>query len=103
MEFEWDEKKAVLNYRKHKIKFEDAIHIFLRFTLEWEDNRHDYGESRFIALGTFDGRVVCCVYTDRGDVRRIISAWKADSHEQRTYYTALSRYAAQGEDGLDGV
>ena len=26
--FEWDENKAASNYRKHGIKFENAVHVF---------------------------------------------------------------------------
>ena len=29
MIFEWDEEKAEINFRKHKVLFEDAKHIFL--------------------------------------------------------------------------
>ena len=32
-------------------------------------------------------RVLVCVYTDRGNVRRIISLRKATRNEQETYYS----------------
>ena len=46
-------------------------------TLEREDQRRDYGETRVIAVGLAQGLAVTVVYTDRaepgGMVRRIIS------------------------------
>ncbi|AUN33037.1 BrnT family toxin [Niveispirillum cyanobacteriorum] len=91
MQFEWDPHKALINLEKHGIDFEDAIYIFAGPTLEYPDTRKDYGETRVIALGTLDGRVLVVVYTDRADIRRIISARKANDHEQRTYHAALAR------------
>ncbi len=91
MQFEWNQDKALSNLQKHGVDFEDAIYIFTGLTLEFPDTRKDYGETRIIALGTLDGRVLVVVYTDRADVRRIISARKAKNHEQRTYHAALAR------------
>lgn len=28
LKFEWDEKKAAINLRKHKVAFEDAVYVF---------------------------------------------------------------------------
>lgn len=95
MEFDWDNNKAESNLKKHGIDFEDAIYIFDGHTHEWEDDRHDYGETRFVALGLLDGRVLAVVYTDRDDVRRIISARRAKRHEQRAYYQTLARQPPQ--------
>lgn len=90
MEFEWDEAKRRSNLGKHGVDFEQAIHMFAGAVIEWRDERHDYGEARWIALGELDRRVLVIVYADRGDVRRIISARKANAREQRTYRQALA-------------
>ena len=48
VQFEWDAVKALRNLARHGVDFEDAIYVFLdpcRF--EMEDDRCDYGESRF--------------------------------------------------------
>ncbi len=74
MEFEWDENKRQSNLSKHGIDFVRAASIFSSPILEKEDNRYDYGESRFIALGETNGIVLFVVYTMRGSVYRIISA-----------------------------
>jgi putative transcriptional regulator len=41
------------------------------------DNRRDYGEVRIIAIGLIDQRVHVCVYTLRGERKRIISLRRA--------------------------
>ncbi|AIA56824.1 hypothetical protein Acaty_2p0010 (plasmid) [Acidithiobacillus caldus ATCC 51756] len=55
-----------------------------------QDNRKDYGEPRFVALGALNGRVMVVVYTQRGSgVVRIISFRKANSREVKVYESAL--------------
>jgi uncharacterized DUF497 family protein len=51
MYFEWDEIKNKANIAKHGIDFDEAIGIFRGFVLEKIDNRRDYGERRFTAIG----------------------------------------------------
>jgi uncharacterized DUF497 family protein len=54
-------------------------------TLEFDDQRIDYGERRIVAYGNVAGRVLVCVYTRRGSldapVRWIISLRKANTGE----------------------
>jgi uncharacterized DUF497 family protein len=57
--------------------------IFEGPTLEWPDERRDYGEDRVITLGAVDDDVLVVVYTDRGTVRRIISARPAGGRRGR--------------------
>ena len=89
MEFEWDENKRQSNLSKHGIDFVRAAAIFQNPTLEKEDNRYDYGESRLIALGETNGIVLFVVFTVRGSVYRIISARRATKSEQRQYYKSI--------------
>ena len=44
--------------------------------------------SRFIALGEYDGEVIRLVFTERDHNIRIISAWKANRNDRRTYEKA---------------
>ena len=86
MRFSWDKRKNSQNQQKHGISFEVAIEIFQGKTLERVDNRVDYGEKRIICLGEVAGVVVVClVYTDRENTRRIISARKASKKERVLY------------------
>jgi uncharacterized DUF497 family protein len=43
-------------------------------------------------IGLADGRPVTVIYTDvDDDTRRIISAWKAEKHEQKEYFDQLQK------------
>ena len=88
--YTWDENKAARNLRVHKIAFEDAVKIFEGLTLEQLDERFGYSEERWYAIGLVDGWRVTVIYTDLDEqTRRIISAWKAEKHEQKAYFDHL--------------
>ena len=90
MRYIWDGEKAETSLRIHEIAFEDAIQIFDGPTLERLDDRSDYPEMRWNAIGLANGRPVTVIYTDADDeTGRIISAWKAEKHEQKAYLDAL--------------
>ncbi len=89
MRFEWDPDKDAGNQAKHGIGFRQAIEVFRGFVVVREDTRRDYGECRLIALGVYDGSVIRLVYTERADAIRIISAWKANTHDRKTYQEAI--------------
>ena len=85
--FEWDEQKAVRNLAEHKLSFEQAaIACCDPFAVEWVDEREDYGEERFGLLGLYQGEVLFVAYAERGENIRIISARRAERHEQDRYY-----------------
>ena len=87
LEFEWDEAKARIDLRKHGVSFLTAAGIFSNEVVQRVDDREDYGELRFIALGRVDLEVYRVVFTRRGDALvRIISAQKASKHEWEIYY-----------------
>nr|WP_234480571.1 BrnT family toxin [Paraburkholderia aspalathi] len=84
--FEWDELKNQINIRKHGIDFRDAVDVFDHPVLTAIDQREDYGEERWIALGWMAAIVGVVVYVERNaDVIRIISARKATKHEVKRY------------------
>lgn len=87
IEFEWDEQKRLSNLQKHGIDFIRACQIFDSFTVEFEDNRYDYGEDRYIAVGETSGQILTVVYTYRGDAIRLISARQATRYERNLYYS----------------
>jgi uncharacterized DUF497 family protein len=82
MEFEWDDAKSERNFRERGFGFDFAALIFERPVLQIEDRRFDYGEVRMRALGAYEGIVLLVVFTDRDDVRRIISARPANRKER---------------------
>jgi len=75
------------NYAKHGVSFETAIKVFRDpFGIERLDDRQDYGEERFILIGTVEEVVITVVYTERNGRIRIISARRATRHEQDDYF-----------------
>ncbi|MGD0522044.1 MAG: BrnT family toxin [Terracidiphilus sp.] len=90
LEFEWDESKARSNLEKHGVSFFTATATFRNERLERIDDRADYGEVRWIALGRVGLEVYRVVFTWRGKNRiHIISAQKANQNEQETYYREI--------------
>lgn len=88
MEIEYDANKNAANLAKHGVSLDQARQI------EWEtlwskpDTRRDYGEERVIGYAYIGLRLFCVVFTERGDVRRIISLRKANSREEAQYAKA---------------
>ena len=85
MSYEWDPNKEKSNFRKHGIKFADAVGVFEdenAITIEDDDAKED----RFITIGMdFLSRILVVVYTFRDIVIRIISARKATARERKMY------------------
>lgn len=50
-----------------------------------EDDRFDYGETRYISAGYLGDRMVVMVWTSRGDARHIISMRYSHAKEQRNW------------------
>jgi uncharacterized DUF497 family protein len=87
LEFEWDEAKAKNNLEKHSVSFLTAAAIFSNERLERIDDREDYGELRWIALGRVGIDVYRVVFTWRGEnLIRLVSAQRAGKDEQEIYY-----------------
>lgn len=87
MEFEWDENKNRANQRKHEISFDEAAENFRYQMYEQIDPRTDYGELRYIGIGRNRYFVILTVvYTERGNLIRIISARRANKQEKNIYY-----------------
>jgi len=88
--FTWDPNKNAINARRHGIALEDAQRIFHGPTVEREDDRFDYGETRVYTIGLLNGLEVAVIYTDRGDdERHLISARRAEPHERRYFWQNL--------------
>lgn len=85
--FEWNEKKAEHNIRKHGVSFEEAVTVFGdRYSITIYDPLHSKDEDRFVILGMSNkNRILVVVHTDRSDRIRIISARKATKKERKQY------------------
>jgi hypothetical protein len=90
LRFEWDPAKARSNYRKHGVRFEDAMHVFEDAYALFEQDRSDEGEPRWRAIGLAGGVIVLLVvHTVReegqDEVIRLISARQATRKERERY------------------
>lgn len=85
MSYEWDSNKARSNYKKHGVRFADAVGVFEdenAITIQ-DDSK---SEERFVTIGRdFLRRILVVVYTFRDVVIRIISARRATARERRMY------------------
>jgi uncharacterized protein len=87
MGFEWDPRKAEANYKKHRVRFAEALPVFEdEEAVTITDDDSDPHEVRFVTVGSgAKGRVLVVVYCYRGKKIRIISARVAKPLERRQY------------------
>ena len=85
MVFECDETKRRECIAKHRVDLAYVAQIFLGQTLTEIDSRFDYGETRSLTIGRVDGEYFVVVHTKRGEVTRLISAWKGGRDDRRDY------------------
>ena len=86
MEFDWHDTKSNRNIEQRGVGFDFAALIFAGRVLTAVDDREDYGEVRVKAIGEIDGIVLVVIYTDREDVRWIISARLANKKERALWH-----------------
>jgi len=85
--FEWDEKKATANLRKHGGSFEEAAFPFRDpLSLTIPDPEHPEAEEGCVLLGMTERyRLVVVAHTEQGDTVRLISGRLATPAERRDY------------------
>lgn len=83
MEVTFDPAKQARTLAERGLDFADAVRVFEGDTLEIEDDRQDYGETRIICFGWLAGRLVVVGYTPRGTDRHIFSMRKANERERQ--------------------
>lgn len=83
--YAYDSAKAAANLAKHKVSFTEAERFDWETALVAEDNRFDYGERRFVAIGLIDARAYVMVFASRGTRVRLISLRKANRREVKRY------------------
>jgi uncharacterized protein len=67
MTFEWDERKNRANIRKHGFDFAEAEEMFRGVLVVDPDVREDYGERRWVGIGSIRGRVAQVVFVEKGE------------------------------------
>jgi uncharacterized DUF497 family protein len=81
----WDEDKRRANLAKHKLDLAAVEDFDFGSAIIDVDDRFDYGETRYQALGSIGDALYVLVFTWRGFAVRAISLRKA-SRAERTYY-----------------
>lgn len=86
----WDPLKAAANFKKHGIRFAEAVSaLYDPLGIKLSELDSD-GETRLVVLGTDDrGRILVVVYTHRGEIARLISARRATRREIAIYAKAI--------------
>jgi len=82
MRITFDPAKRDETLSERGLDFADAALIFAGVTLEVEDTRKDYDETRVICYGVLEERIVVVGYTPRGADRHVFSMRKANEREQ---------------------
>jgi hypothetical protein len=85
MKISFDPAKRAKTLADRGLDFADAEEVFAGRTLDFPDERCDYGEERIISAGHLRGRMVIIVWTPRQDTRHVISMRKANEREQARF------------------
>lgn len=87
LRIEWDEVKAVANFNKHGLSFDEAQTVFGDpDTITLFDDQHSDFEDRFIDIGmSAAGHILVVIYTENTERIRIISCRRALPKERRQY------------------
>ena len=85
MKISYDPHKRARTLAERGLDFEDAARVFAGRTLDYVDDREDYGEVRWISVGLLRGRMAVLVWTVRGNSRHIISMRKANEREKEKH------------------
>ena len=89
MAIEFDLEKDAANIAKHGVSLSRAADLEILAFIE--DDRNEYGETRFRAWGLIDGKAHCLAFTRRSGKIRAISLRRAHKKE-------MERYVSQSRD-----
>lgn len=85
MDISFDPAKNVRNIARHGISLTRAAEFEWDDAIVSEDDRRDYGERRYQALGRLVARLHMLVYTPRDGRIHVISLRKANGREEKRY------------------
>ena len=88
MKIQFDPAKDGINETKHGVSLQAASGFDWDTALEREDDRFDFGEVRFVAIGLIEARLYVMAFAEGSDDEavRVISLRPAEKHEARFYY-----------------
>ena len=87
MKFEWNQRKAKSNLKKHGISFQEAATVFGdALSITFDDPDHSVNEHRLLTFGlSRTGKLLIVSHTMRGESMRIISTRLMTKQERHTY------------------
>jgi uncharacterized protein len=83
---DFDPRKHLKNLAERGIGFDRAADFDWAAALICKDDRKDYGEDRYVAIGPIGGRLHVLVFTPREGRPRVISLRKANERERTLYH-----------------
>ena len=84
----YDPAKNEWNIRKRGLTFDSAAEFDFEGAFYAVDERHDYGETRYVAIGMLGARLHVLCFTEIPDGIRVISFRKANAREVKRYAKA---------------
>ena len=91
VKYEWDAAKNRENARNHGCAFDLMFDFDWAEAVEVLDDRFDYGEERWLALGPIGAKLYALAFSPRGnDKVRVISLRPATRKERTAYVKARS-------------
>jgi uncharacterized DUF497 family protein len=85
MKLAYDPAKSARNTKERGLSFERAVEFDFQSAQYWEDNRVDYSETRYVALGYLDDRLHVLVFQETEEGIRVISFRKANEREGKKH------------------
>jgi uncharacterized DUF497 family protein len=81
----FDPAKSDRNASERGLPFDLTMDFDFESALIWQDERRDYGEARYVAIGWIGGRLHVLCFTGIEDGIRVISLRKANDREVTRY------------------
>jgi uncharacterized protein len=85
MQISFDPDKNEANIQSRGLPFALVTQLDWSSAIIEEDQRHDYGEQRYLALGLIGERLHAVVFTPRAGLMHVISLRKANAREVHLY------------------
>ena len=85
MKISFDAAKRDRTLAERGLDFKDAVDVFGGRTIDFIDDRRDYGEQRWLTFGKLRRRMVVIVWTPRFGLRHVISMRKANGREHEKF------------------
>ena len=92
MKLKFDPAKNERNQRERDLPFERVHEFDFEAAIIHTDERFDYPEPRFIAIGYLENRLHVLVFAEEGNSLRVISFRKANEREAEKFGLPQKRY-----------